>query len=102
MLASRFRSARKWFEKCSIGTTSTAEALAKAVSNKVTNPHRILILCGFFVFGWHNLTKSYPLIQPLEGGHEGDKEKFLFCPPRDSETLADTGFHRIEVVMWRT
>jgi hypothetical protein len=37
------------------------------------NPHRILILCGFFIFGWHNLPNSYPPIQPLLGEHEVSK-----------------------------
>jgi len=34
-----------------IGATATAETLAKVVNNKPTNPHRILILCGFVIFG---------------------------------------------------
>ena len=62
----------------------------------------MLILCGFFVFGWHNLTNNYPLIQPLKGGAEGEKGNSVFCPPRSSETLAVTGFHRMEVVLWMT
>jgi hypothetical protein len=45
--------------------------IVKTEMSGFKNPHRILILCGFFVFGWHNLTNNYTLIQPLKGSIEG-------------------------------